>query len=346
MLDTAFANQNNMAPIQLPFLNHVMSEGNRSGSTIKLLTGASKVRQVEIQYDQPFLESEIEENLTGCTATGTECDYVETYTFDPTVNLGKTLTISPSDLIYTAEENCAFIARKVQKIMNLIKENVSINLAAAAAAQFGKWSVDTDTIAGVNVNGAGILEVNTTLNNGTNARIKNVALFEQIQTALMMSRINGASIFGGNELASYLRQAVAAGADDSLGLNLLAMIQRYGMAAVYDRHLTAALTAVNATNLAVGLGSIVPVGFSLYEAECNKLNDSSDIANTIYDPETGMKFDYRMQRVCDDWHIVIKAAYQFYTAPNYLYKVGSNFEGVKGLAAIEVVCDDLAACAA
>jgi hypothetical protein len=206
--------------------------------------------------------------------------------------------------------------------------------------------VDTDTIDGTDVNAAGILEVNTTLDNGTNARILNSALFEQIQTALSMSRINGASIFGANELASYLRRAMAAGSQDGIGYDLMAMIQRYGIAAVYDRHLTAALASVNATNLAVGLGSIVPVGFSLYEAECNKLNDSANIANTIYDPETGMKFDYRMVRDCDDWNIVIKATYDFYTAPDYLYKVGSNFEGVKGLAAIEVVCTDLTPCAA
>ena len=346
MLDSAFANQNNMAPVTLPFLTHIMSEGNRSASTIKFLTGASKVRQVEIQYDQPFLEDEIETNLTGCTATSEECDYVETYTFDPTENVGKTLLVSPSDLTGTAEENCAFIARKVQKRIELIKENVSINLAAAAAAQFGKWSVDTDSIDGVNVNGAGILEVNTTLDNGTNARIVNSPLFEQIQLALQMSRINGAGIFGAAGLASYIRRAIAGGSQDGIGYDLLAMIQRYGIAAVYDRHLTAALAGVNATNLAVGMGSIVPVGFSLYEAECNKLNDSSNVANTIYDPATGMKFDYRMTRPCDDWNIVIKASYQFYTAPDYLYKVGSNFEGVKGLAGIAVTCTDLTPCAA
>jgi hypothetical protein len=183
------------------------------------------------------------------------------------------------------------------------------------------------------------------LANGTDARPVNSALFEQIQTALLMSRINGASIFGANELASYLRKAMAAGSSDGLGYDLMLMIERFGLAAVYDRHLATALAAVNASNLAVGLGSIVPVGFSLYEADFNKLSDSSNIADTIFDPATGMKFDYRMQRLCDDWNINIRATYQYYTAPAYLYQVGSNFEGVKGLAALEVVCTDLAACA-
>ena len=113
MLDSAFANQNNMAPVTLPFLTHIMSEGNRSQSTIKFLTGASKVRQVEIQYDQPFLEDEIETNLTGCKASSEECDYVETYTFDPTENVGKTLLVSPSDLTGTADVICSNAAINV-----------------------------------------------------------------------------------------------------------------------------------------------------------------------------------------------------------------------------------------
>lgn len=343
-LDSAFANQNNMAPIALPFLTHVMSEGNRSASTIKGLTGASKVRQVEIVYDQPFLTSDIKENTSGCAASHTECDFVETYSFDTSLNVGKDFTVSPSDLVGTCEENSAFVARKVQKIINGIKEKESERLALAAATQFGAWSQDTANILGTNLSGD-ILQVNTTLANGTDARPVNSALFEQIQTALLMSRINGASIFGANELASYLRKAIAGGSSDGLGYDLMAIIERFGLAAVYDRHLTTALAAVNASNLAVGLGSIVPVGFSLYEADFNKLSDSSNIADTIFDPATGMKFDYRMQRLCDDWNINIRATYQYYTAPAYLYQVGSNFEGVKGLAALAVVCDDLSACA-
>ena len=124
-LDSAFANQNNMAPIALPFLTHVMSEGNRSASTIKGLTGASKVRQVEIVYDQPFLTSDINENTSGCDASHTECDFVETYSFDTTLNVGKDFTVSPSDLVGTCEENSALVARKVQKIINGIKEKES-----------------------------------------------------------------------------------------------------------------------------------------------------------------------------------------------------------------------------
>jgi len=277
MLDSAFANQNNMEAPETPFLDHIMSEGNRSRSTIKLLTGASKVRGVEIQYDQPLLTSAVNENVTGCVATREECDYVETYDFDETQNIGLDLKVYQSELTRTAEENCAFIARKVQKMIVALKEAQAERLGLFAAASFGKWSQDTGNIAGVNVNGAGILEVNTTLDNGTNARPRNSVLYNQIRTALKISRINGAAIFGGLELEQYLRTALAGGSMDSLGFDLGAMIRAFGLATAYDRYLSDALTSVNATDLAVGLGSIVPVGFAKYDADCNKKNDSSNI---------------------------------------------------------------------
>jgi len=340
-LDNTFR-ANNMRPEKLPFLSYVMSEANRNASSFEIV-GTSKVRTVQVTYDQPMLTSEVSDNTSGCAASTEECDTYQTYDFDTTVNKGVEFTVSPTDLVGTCEENSAFIARKIQKRINVLKEAVSELLADTATSDRGNWSVDTGTIGGVSVNASDILEVNTLLTAGTPS-IANTALFEQIRTALEMSRIEDAGIFGANELASYLRKA-AAGSGGALEYDIMRMLELYGTAMMYDRHLTSSLTAINATNLAVGIGSIVPAGFSLYEAEANKMNNQTDIADTIYDPETGMKFDLRIQRVCDDWNINLRATYQFYTWPDDLYQTGSNWEGVKGLAAIEVVCDDLQECA-
>jgi hypothetical protein len=340
-LDNTFA-AGNMRPEKLPFLSYVMSESNRSAASFEI-TGTSKVRTLQITYDQPMLESEVGSNGSGCAASTAECDTYQTYEFDTTANRFLEFTVSPQDLVGTCEENSAFIARKIQKRIDALKLAVSGDLADTATSDRGIWSVDTATIGGTNMSANDVLEFNTLITSGT-PNIMNSALFEQIRTALEMSRIEDAGIFGGNELASYLRKS-AGGADDGIGLNLMAQMERYGIAMLYDRQLTDSLTAINATNLAVGRGSIIPAGFSLYEAEANKMNNQTDIADTIYDPETGMKFDLRIQRVCDDWNINIRATYQFYTWPDDLYQVGSNFEGVKGLAAIEVVCDDLQECA-
>lgn len=339
-LDETFA-ASNMRPEKLPFLSYVMSAENRSAADFEIV-GTSKKRTLQITYDQPMLTSEVSQNGSGCSASTEECDTYQTYTFDTTQNEYVEFTVSPQDLVGTCEENSAFIARKINKRIEVLKEAVSENLAATAVSDRGAWSQDTANIDGTNVTAGDVLEVNTKLVDGT-PKVANSALWEQVNTALMMSRIEDAGIFGKNELASYLRRSMA-GADDSVGYNLLAMLQRYGVAVTYDRHLADAIDAISATNLAVGRGSIIPAGFSLYEAEANKVNNGTDIAETIFDPETGMKFDLRVQRVCDDWNFNIRATYQFYTWPEDLYKSGSNYEGVKGLAALAVTCTDLQSC--
>jgi hypothetical protein len=339
-LDNTFA-ASNMRPEKLPFLSYVMSPENRAASNFEI-TGPSKVKTLQIIYDQPMLTSDVSQNGSGCTASTEECDTYQTYTFDSTANDYVEFTVSPTDLVGTCEENSAFIARKIQKRLNVLKEKISENLADTAVSDRGAWSVDTANIDGTNVTATDILQVNTRLVDGT-PNVINSALFEQVSTALDMSRIENAGIFGKNDLASFLRRSFA-GADDSIGYNLKAMMERYGIAMMYDRHLASSIDAIGATNLAVGIGSIVPVGFSLYEAQANKVNNGTDIAETIYDPETGMKFDLRVHRVCDAWNFNIRATYQFYTWPDDLYKSGSNWEGVKGLAAIEATCTDLQPC--
>jgi hypothetical protein len=187
--------------------------------------------------------------------------------------------------------------------------------------------------------------VNTTLANGTGAaRIANPVLFEQIRTALEMSNYGTTGIFGGNELASYVRRAIA-GSDSAVGYNLRAMLDAYGIGATYDRNLATVLSGVGAaTNLAVGLGSIAPVGFSLYAADGAKIRQEDSIADTIYDPATGMMFDFRMTRPCDEWLIQVRSTYQFFYLPDDRYKAGHNLERVNGIGQIGVTCADLASC--
>lgn len=342
-LDDTFA-AGNMRPEKLPLLSYVMSESNRGASSFEIIPSPSKKRTLHITYDQPLLESDIKQNGAGCSASTPPCDTYQTYTFDTTLNEYDEFTVSPQDLVGTCEENSAFISRKIRRSMEGIKLKVSQNCADTIVSDRGNWSVDTDTIDGVNVTAANILEVNTKLVDGT-PKVANSALFEQINMALNMSRMEDVGIFGKAELASFLRRAASGGDADANGYNIERMLELYGTAMMYDRHLATSVDAIGATNVAVGLGSVVPVGFSLYEAEANSLNNGTDIAQTMYDPETGMKFDLRIQRVCDDWNVNIRATYKFYTWPSDMYKTGSNWEGVKGLAAIATTCTNLQSCA-
>ena len=344
-LDDVYLGASNLTATKTPFLDFVLSPENVATFDLqKRMSRDGKVRSVELRFDQAKLASEVSSNLSGCTATGTDCQNTKDYTFNPDLNRGMDFTLGLTELTESFETNTETIAKALRLRMDAIKDAISIDLATAAVAAAGAWSGDTSDIDGVAV-ANDVLQVNTTLANGTGAaRIANPVLFEQIRTALEMSNYGTTGIFGGNELASYVRRAIA-GSDSAVGYNLRAMLDAYGIGATYDRNLATVLSGVGAaTNLAVGLGSIAPVGFSLYAADGAKIRQEDSIADTIYDPATGMMFDFRMTRPCDEWLIQVRSTYQFFYLPDDRYKAGHNLERVNGIGQIGVTCSDLASC--
>ena len=344
-LDAVYSGKSNLTPEKTPLLSYVMSQENKNAFQIeKLLTGNGKIKGAEIRYKQAKLASEVQQNISGCTATGEVCQVSHDYSFDPRANEGLTLDLGISDLSANPDSNTATISEEVRLMMDAIKLKVHENLCDVAVAGFGNWSSDAADIEGTSI-AANVLNVNTTLPSDSNAlRIANPVLFEQLQTALQMADYGTTGIFGGTELASYVRRAMA-GADSAVGYNLLAMLQQFGLGATYDRVLAAKLAAAGTmTNLAVGIGSIAPVGFSIYEQEGAKIVSADSVADTIYDPETGMKFEFRMTRPCDNWLIQLRTRYEFKTLPPNRYKTGNPLEGVNGIGAINVNCTNLQDC--
>lgn len=345
-LDEAYlGGKNHLKGQPTPLLDYVLSKENKAAFEMeKRFTKDGKIQDVQLRFNQATLPSEVQEDIEGCDATGETCETWQNYSFDPTKNLGETIKLGISELSTNPEENTVNIARRVRDKMNAIKEAQHAKLCDFAVANLGEWSSDTADIEGVGV-AANVLQVNTTLPSDSNAlRIANPVLFEQISNALQFSGYERTGIFGGTDLASYVRRA-SSGSDSAVGYNLLANAQQYGMGATYDRVLAAKLAAAGAmTNLAVGIGAIAPVGWSIYNQDGAKIQNTDSVADTIYDPETGMMFEFRMTRPCDEWLIQIRARYQFFGLPANRFKTGHPLEGVNQIGAINVSCGNLQSC--
>ena len=337
----------NMTPTKTPTLDYVMSEANRSKFNIdeRISSSTGKLKSVSVIYDQPYEDGDITEMTDACSSENTLCDFEQEYTFNG-VRRGRSFELPIDQLKNSIEENTPRIAREVTKIINGIRDDVSRQLAAAIVINGGNWSVDTGNISGVSLTGSNILNVNTTLANGTGVRIPNAALFEQLNLAMEMSRFGQVGIFGQTDLVSFLRRSLAGGQNTIMGYDIRAMLDQFGVATAYDLHLASELTTLGtATNVAIGLGSIVPVGYSIYQSNGASFRSPDSVAETLFDPQTGMKLDFRMTRPCDSWVISVSATYDFMFRPTDLYQVGSNWEGVTGLGLVNVTCDDLTPCA-
>lgn len=343
-LDTAFG-ANNMMPEELGTLSYVLSQDNVSSARIKgEITANSKVNPVKVIYDQRDLDDDVETGRGGCTSTNEVCDLTKTYNFDTTDANHKSFTISPQELSGTCEENSALVARKIASRIEGLDRFVAQKLAVQIAAQYGNWATTVAGIRGVNLTAGNILQVNDYI--GTTGD-PNPVLFQQVGRALGMTKIQGGIISGGSALVDYAERATSRNGAAS-GWDLGAMAAKYGFQPVFDRFLEAELAAVNATNAAIGRGSVIPLVFALFENEFNKMNDSTNIADVIYSPYTGMMYDLIINRPCptDPWVITITENSNFITQPDDMYKVGDIYEGVKSLALLDVTCTDFQPCQA
>lgn len=335
---------NNIFPEELGTLRFLTSPENVQSAQITRVTSRSKVNPVKVVYDQRLLDSEVVDGVGGCTVTREECDITQTYNFDTTDAHWQGLTISPQDLSGTCEENSAFVARKIQKLIDVLDRRVAAKAAETIAAEFGNWSTTTANIRGVNVTAGNILQVNDYL--GTSGD-PNPVLSQQIRRAMSLTKIEGGIVSGGSALVDYFERAYSRNGAAS-GWDVGEMAARYGVMPVFDRFLEDELAAVNATNVAIGRGAVIPLVFAMFENEFNKMADATNLADVIVSPYTGIMYDLIINRPCptDPWAISLTETTNFVTQPDDLYKVGDIYEGVKSLAAIEVTCDDLNPCPA
>jgi hypothetical protein len=334
--------KDNMIPDSVDALRFVVSPENTSVAAVTRVTGmASKVNPVKVVYDQRLLEDEGFDGRGTCTINQGECDLTKVYNFDTTDAFHNGFKVSPMELAGTAEENSAFVSRKLAKYVAWADQRAARKLAQVIAAQYGAWSQDTANIRGVNVAG-NILNVNDYI--GTSGE-PNAVLFQQIRKAMMLTKIEGGVVAGGLALSDYADRAFSRNGAAS-GWDLGEMAARYGFAPVYDRYLTEELAAVNATNAAIGRGSVIPLIFNLFAEEFNRMNGSTNLANVLVSPYTGIPYDYKIHRACaeDPWNVIVTGTIDFVTMPDDMYKIGDNLEGTKSLALINVTCDDLTPC--
>jgi len=340
-LDTAFG-IDNMAAENLGTVAYVFSNENVGSAQVTAVTGRpSKINPVKVVYDQRFLDTEVEAGTASCIQTDLVCDLTEVYNFDTTIKYHKGFAIDAMDLANTCEENSALVARKIAKLIALLDLNTAKRLAAYIALNYGKWSVDTALGRGVGMT-ADVLQVNDYL--GTSGD-PNPVLMSQIRKALQKTQIMGGIVSGGDALDDYARQAFSRNGAAS-GWDMTEMMSRYGFAPIYDRYLADELASVNATNAAIGRGSVIPLVFNLFANPFNQMNDSTNIANVVFSAKTGIPYDFMITRACpkDPWSVSVESTINFVTPPDTMYKVGDNLEGVTNLALLNVTCTDLTPC--
>lgn len=317
----------------LPFLQFVAST---SALEQRMIPGEGHLRNVQVIYDQFITEDEVSENVSNpsCAADSVRGNLSKLYQIDPTENLGVDEKITLDHFRYQCESNPQYFARVMAKLMNALDRKVATKTAVQAAALFGKWNENEIAyIDGVSVVDDELI-VQTKNADGTIYP----TTFEELQAALMVTLFpQDTFIVGGMALYQYFRK-MQAGCCATQGLDLGEIQRLYGYAVAYDKRVVAALD--NTESLAIRAGALQLVRWNQAGWNDNLedvfRNASNYVQFVMTSPQTGIPYDVTIKDDCGVVNINMVATTKLFGAPEDLFHIGTDYEGITWVNKIKV----------
>jgi hypothetical protein len=314
----------------LPILEFLYSPANRQ-PIVEQVSMGSKIKTVELRYDQRRLESAVSTNQPNptCSASNKVADKSSTYTIDPNINVQYGESFDIIDLTRICRDNGTFMQQTIQNMIDVLMRKVASVTATQSVALAGAWSADTA------VNALSEFEV-TTLRSGTTDELSPFAM-ENVNMALMESGYCDQTVLiGGKTLYQYMRR-MQSGCCAQYGNDLSAIWNQYGLATMWDRRVQTAFGSANKT-LAIQSGALQIITFNMFDGTpgINFIDDSAYKRMVINDPMTGFPIDMVIKDDCGAISIVLTATHKVVALPLDMFAAGDVFRNVNYVGKIKV----------
>jgi hypothetical protein len=321
-------------PEPTPLMEFLMQQSNPLQPVLS--PGNGKIRALESVWTPRALESEVTEASERiCTATSKPIENVFTYEIDPNDLLQAEFTFEADDFTTHCGSNQGVYVRELANKIDAISRKAATRIAGEVALMAGKYVAD------VSVDGNDAFVVATKADAaGINPAINTL---QKLDFALRMQtgHINPL-IVANDELYQYI-ELMRSGCCYNGGVDLGDIFSRFGMAATYDRRLTAALTAsaVGADALAIDAGSIQLVNYVQAPWKDGMPDlDPRVIGGTgwafVVQAPNGLLVEVRVSYKCGKVQVVLDTVITARALPNNLTKEGDYYEGVNWINKIKV----------
>lgn len=311
---------------RMPFAEFLNSPMNRRRISYEITPGRGKVRTVEVVYQQRMLESAALYNQANpkCTATTRVGENISTYTLDTDVNVQVEQTIELTDYEGSCTDNSILLQRQVSRMVDGLDRIVATQQTNQASALNGNWGAD------IAVNGQNQFVVNTLVAGTQNPAFNTWA---KLRNALDDSGFPGdVMIVGGSTMREYF-QYLQAGCCADNGIDLGEMMAQHGYAYAYDKRMQNALGTANEF-MVLAPGALQPISFSRAEGKA-AMGDIWDRGSdyfygTVRSPRLGLTYDLSAKDNCGTLSLALTYTGKVIAAPNDMYAVGDEYEGVTG----------------
>jgi len=323
-------NPNEPAP-EIQFLRSPQNTNGRLESSVVYAGG--KVKGVQVIYTPRVGDGEVDTTLTTtCTSENNAGENSTTYDIDELAGAQYGENIVIADLTRRCQANTDWFAQRVLAIIDGVKRKMQIRVAEQMAALYGQFASDGGET-GLSA-GNTLKTVETKFPVATDGGKWNPEALQEIMFSAQNSGFTGTPyVIGYGEIWRYWNYLIGLGNFSDGGMDFASWVNQNQAAFLPSLRLHKALNPVSGNNfLAVDAGSLFLLQYNRFDDPLAKVNDGMTQMDVIVDPKTGIPFNYKVSRTCDEKiNVFVSTAFKTVGLPDDMYSGGDRLEGTNGV---------------
>lgn len=303
-----------------------------------VVPGAGKVRTVEVVYTPRVGAGEVDTTVTtACTSNNNAGEASTTYTIDEAVGAQYAEEINIGELTRRCQSNPEYFAARVAAILAGVKQKMQIRIAEQMVALFGVFASDNGET-GLSA-GNTLKTVKTKYTASIDGGKWNPEALQEIMFSAHNSGFTGIPyVFGYGEIWRYWNYLIGLGNSSDGGMDFASYVSQNQAAFLPSIRTHKALNASSGNKfLVVDTGSLFLLQYNRFDDPLNKVNDGMLKQDIIVDPMTGIPFNYKVSRTCDETlTVVVSSAFKVVGLPDDIYSGGDRLEGTNGVLKFDI----------
>jgi len=322
---------------ELQFLTSPANTNGRLEQSVVQTNG--KIRQLELTYTPRVGDGEIDNVLTtDCTSTNNAGESSTTYNIDELVGAQYGENIVIADLTRRCQANAAWFGQRVLAILDGVEREMQIRVAAQMAALYGKFAADGGET-GLSA-GDTLKTVETKFPVATDGGKWNPEALQEIVYSAMNSGFTGIPyVFGYGEIWRYWNYLIGLGNFSDGGMDFAKYVNQNQAAFLPSLRMHVALNGSGAGNkfLAVDTASLFLLQYNRFDDPLVKVNDGMTQMDIIVNPKSGIKYNYKVSRTCDEKiNVFVSTAFKVVGLPDDMYSGGDRLLGTNGVLRFDI----------
>lgn len=316
-LNNEFGNLTGQVPITdmlVPFLISDINTQNVLQTQVNAGNNRSRIRTVELVYQQRMVESEISTtSVLNCDGGDAPGEFSTQYTIQEDEGVAYSWSITPNDLIRNCRDNNTWVVREIQRVFDGLVRKMNTVVADEVALNTGDFlNGDTE-------------RTTQTKQSGVDPAYD---LIEDVRFAFEELEFAGTPfLFGFGEAKRYFNRVQAACCAD-IGMDLFEYAQNNEVVFMKDKKIPTSLGGSDKF-MAMAPGAIQLLTWNEFKDETGVVtfNDDTYVQGTLVDPRTGLEFDYFAEFDCGTWNFQLKLAFQTVYLPTDLFQPDDDLSG-------------------